>query len=235
MSGGTVRERARQCRVRWVGRCLVGVAAGGGRGGRGGGHRRGQRPLDRCGLRRPDDRRVGGVDDVLVGGGAGGPPGRAHVRLGLGHAHRPRSWWRGHPDALLRWRAVRRHEDLDDRAQRSGRPVGLGGVRPAGGLRGAPTTPPAHRSSADRAPGHGGAAHRPPETEAPPQATPSPRPESPNPAPAVPAAPARPRAAPLPVTGGSTLAGLGLAAAAVAVGALVIRWTRRRADQFIGD
>jgi hypothetical protein len=43
------------------------------------------------------------------------------------------------------------------------------------------------------------------------------------------------RTDPLPVTGSPTPLVLGLAALALAAGALVVCWTRRRADELIGD
>jgi LPXTG-motif cell wall-anchored protein len=46
---------------------------------------------------------------------------------------------------------------------------------------------------------------------------------------------AAPRTDPLPVTGSPTSLVLGLGGLALAAGALVVGWTRRRADELIGD
>ena len=235
MSGGTVRERARQCRARWVGRCLVGVAlVVAAAGGAAGTAAASDRSTDVVCV----DQTTGaweasmtfssvavqeGHPVVLTFGSASvtltdpGPGGGATLTL---------SFDGGQSGATKTWTIVR-----NGAVDQSG---SVAFDRPAG-CEAAPTTPPSTEVPPTEPPATEAPPTGPPETEAPPQPTPSPRPESPNPAPAVPAAPARPRAAPLPVTGVSTLVGLGLAAAAVAVGALVIRWTRRRADQFIGD
>ncbi|HET9602336.1 MAG TPA: hypothetical protein VFP08_12140 [Acidimicrobiales bacterium] len=234
MSGGTVREGARQCRARWVGRCLVGVALVVAAAGAAGTAAAADRSTDVACVDQTTGAWEASMTFSSVAVQEAHPVvltfGSASVTLTDpgpgGGATLTQSFDGGQAGATKTWTIVR-----NGAVDQSG---SVTFDRPAG-CEAAPTTPPPTEAPPTEPPATDAPPTGPPETEAGPQATLSPRPDSPNPAPAVPAAPARPRAAPLPVTGVSTLAGLGLAAAAVAVGALVIRWTRRRADQFIGD